>query len=348
MNRIDATRDDGIPFVYVAQDDDHISTFRLNSSTGELSLVANTKAGRHPSFLAFAPSKRFVYAVNEFSNELAAFEVDPRSGELSFLNRVASGGAEPAFVSVDATGQWVFVANYRTGPVAVFRVSPDGSLGAQSDANATGKHPHAILLDRSNRFGLVPNIGSDEIAQLKFDARRGELFANEPRAISMRPGAEPRHFAFHPTRDFVYVVEESGSQVDAYAFDASKGTLSPIGSISSLPDGADRSGNTGSDVHASPSGEFLYASNRGHDSIVICAIGEDGGLTLVGHEGTRGKTPRNFGIDPTGAFLLAANKDSQNVAVFSIDCTRGTLRHLATTTTGAAPYWVGAVTLPGP
>jgi 6-phosphogluconolactonase len=335
-----------MPLVYVTQEDDHISTFRLNSSDGELSFVSNTKAGRHPSFLAFAPSNKFVYAVNELSNEVAAFAVDPKSGELSFLNRVSSEGVEPAFVSVDATGQWVFVANYRSGPVAVVRVEPNGSLGPRASAIMTGKHPHAILLDRTNRFAFVPNLGSDEITQLTFDSRRGTLEANEPRAVSMRRGSEPRHFAFHPSRDFVYVVEEAASAVDAYALDASKGTLSPLGSISSLPDGADRSGNTGSDVHVSPSGEFLYASNRGHDSIAIYAIGDDGRLTPVGHESTRGKTPRNFGVDPTGTFLLAANKDSRSIAVFRIDRARGTLQHLTTTTTGAAPYWVGVATLP--
>jgi 6-phosphogluconolactonase len=344
MNR--QAQGDDVQFVYVAEDDDHVSTFRLNSSTGELSLVARAKVGRHPSFLAFAPSGKFVYVVNEFSHELAAFAVDPNQGELSFLNRVGSEGTEPAFVSVDATGQWVFVANYRTGPVAVFRVLPDGSLGTRADTKTTGTHPHAILLDRSNRFAFVPNLGSNDISQLRFDAREGKLFANEPATLSMLPGQEPRHLAFHPTGNFVYVIEESGSIVQSYALDSKKGTLTPLASVSSLPEGADGSGNTGSDLHVSPSGRFLYGSNRGHDSIVIFAIEEGGTLTLVGHESTRGKTPRSFGIDPKGAFLLAANKDSRSVAVFAIDPARGTLRHLGTRETAAAPYWVGVVTLP--
>jgi len=334
-------------FVYVGMDNDEIATFRMDPASGELSPVASSPAGRHPSFLAFAPSKRFVYAVNEFSNELAAFSIDRGSGALSCLNRVSTLGAEPAFASVDASGKWVLAANYRSGPVVVFPVQPDGSLGAPTDVKTTGVHPHAIVLDRSNEFAFVPNKGSDKISQFGFDATSGTLVASSPSEIATPAGSEPRHLAFHPVYDFVYVIEESGCHVETYALDARAGTLSHLGSISTLPPGDAASSNTGSDVHVAPSGKFLYGSNRGHDSIVIYAIGNDGRLTLVGHESTRGKTPRNFGIDPTGTFLFVANQDSRTLASFRIDSGRGTLEHLATIAMPASPYWVGAVTLSG-
>jgi 6-phosphogluconolactonase len=203
------------------------------------------------------------------------------------------------------------------------------------------------VLDSSNRFAFVPNLGSNIVSQLVFDETRGTLSENTPCAVETPPGSEPRHFVFHPTRAFAYLAEEAGSTLDAFAFDATKGTLSPLGSVPTLPPGANRTGNTGSDVHVSPSGKFLYASNRGHDSIVIAAIGEDGSLSVVGHESTRGRTPRNFGLDPTGTFLLVANQESGTIAVFRVDPSRGTLRHLSTTDVGAAPYWVGAVTFSG-
>jgi 6-phosphogluconolactonase len=334
-------------FVYVGKDDDEIAIYRLDGATGSLTKVGSAVGGRHPSFLAFAPSKRFAYVVNEFSHEVAAFTVDPASGALTLLNRVSSLGTEPAYVRVDRTGLWVLAANYRTGPVAVYPVGPDGSLGQPSDAKVTGVHPHAVVLDRSNRFAFVPNLGSHTISQFRFDSERGQLTPNSPSEIAMPPGSEPRHFAFHPNQPFAYLAEEAGCRIDAFAFDREQGTLRAIGSVESLPADADRTGNTGADLHVAPSGKFLYASNRGHDSIVIASIADGGALTVVGHESTRGKTPRSFGIDPTGTFLLAANIGSGNVAVFRIDPSRGTLSHVGTTDVGASPYWVGAVALSG-
>jgi 6-phosphogluconolactonase len=334
------------PFVYVGKDDDEIAIYRLDRETGALTKVGGAAAGRHPSYLAFAPSKKFVYAVNEFSNEVAAFAVDRASGSLTLLNRVSSLGVEPAYVWVDRSGKWVLAANYRSGPVAVYPVAADGSLGAPTDSRATGVHPHAVVLDRSNRFAFVPNLGSNTISQLSFDEIKGTLAENAP-AITTPAGSEPRHFVFHPTAAFAYLVEEAGSRIDAFAFDAARGTLSLLGSVPTLPADTDPTGNTGSDVHVPRSGQFLYASNRGHDSIVVAAIGADGRLTVVGHESTRGKVPRNFGIDPTGTFLFAANQESGTIAVFRVDPSRGTLRHLATTDVGARPFWVGAVALSG-
>lgn len=348
MKTADAPRFRGTPFVYVAKGDDQIAFFRLDVATGDLYFAGAAAAGRHPSFLAFAPSNRFAYAVNEFSHELAAFSVDQRTGALSLLNRVPSLGTEPAFVSVDASGVWLFAANYRKGPVAVFPILADGRLGAPADAKETGVHPHAILTDRSNRFAFVPNAGSDKVSLFAFDAATGRLTPATPPEIGTAAGGEPRHLAFHPTKSFVYVIEESGCRVNTFALDEANGTLSHVDSIATLPPDADPKSNTGADLHVSPSGRFLYGSNRGHDSIAIFAIGGDGKPTAVGHAPTRGKVPRNFGIDPTGTFLFAANQGSSSLSAFRIDAARGSLEYLRTTEIGAAPYWVGVVDLAGP
>jgi 6-phosphogluconolactonase len=332
--------------VYVGKNDDEIAIYRLDREAGSLTRVGGAPGGRHPSFLAFAPSKQQVYAVNEHAHEVAAFSVDPASGALTLLNRVSSLGEEPAYVAVDGTGRWVLVANYEHGPVVVYPVAADGSLGPPSDVRTTGVNPHAVVFDRSNRFVFVPNLGSDAICQLRFDATRGKLAENDPPAVAVAAGSEPRHLALHTSGAFAYQMQEVGCRIDAFAVDAATGTLSPIGSLPTLPRAAVAGVDTGSDVVVSPCGKFVYGSNRGDDSIVIGAVDGRGGLTLVGHEGARGKTPRALAIAASGTILLAANQHSGTIAVFRVDPARGTLRHLGTTEVGASPYWVGAVTFP--
>jgi 6-phosphogluconolactonase len=342
---------DAAQVVYVGGDNDEIAIYRMHPETGDLLLVKSEPAGHHPSFLAFTPSKRFAYAVNEFSDEVASFAVDDAAGGqrggLSFMNRVPSRGRTPAFVSVDRSGRWALVANYDGGTVAVFPIQSDGRLGAPTDTRTTGKHPHAIRTDTSNELVFVPNKGSDTISQFSLDGKRGRLVPNTPPELALPKGAEPRHLEFHPTDDFVYVVDEAGSSVHLLALDRSTGTLSHVERVSTLPPDAGRVANTGADLHLSPSGTFLYGSNRGHDSIVIYSVGREGKLTLVGHESTRGKTPRNFGIDPSGTFLFAANQDSDTVATFRIDPARGTLEHSKTTPMKTSPYWIGVVAFGG-
>src|SRR5579859_6729590 len=298
-------------FVYVGMANDEIAIHRMDPDTAELTPAGSVPTGRHPSFLAFSPSKKFVYVVYEFSYEVAAFSVDARSGALTPLNRLPAEGVEPAYVSVDRTGRWVFASNYEAGPVLVYPVREDGGLGAPSDVRKAGVHPHSILTDPSNRFVFVPNLGSDTISQYRFDATLGKLTPNSPPDISTEPRSEPRHLVFHPNGKFAYLMDEAGSRMEAYALDGASGTLSRLGSMPTLPAGVERTGNTGSDVRIAPSGRFLYGSNRGHDSIVIYAVESDGTLALVGHEKTRGRTPRVFNIDETGKFLFAANLASR-------------------------------------
>lgn len=324
--------------LYVGRDDDTIALYHVDPSTGTLSFAASVATGRHPSFLAFAPEKNLAYAVNEFSAELAAFRVDPASGALSPLNRVSSQGETPAFISLDATRRFVLASNYDGGNVAVFRLEDDGRIGAPTDARATGHLPHTIRHDPAGRFVLVTNKGSDTISIFELDTTTGKLRPARQPELALPKGTEPRHVEFG--HGVVYVITEAGSEILTLAMDPSTGVLSPRATVSTLPPDA-RVSNTGADIHLAPSGRFLYGSNRGHDSIVILAADEAGEVRVIGHEPTRGKTPRNFALDPSGSFLFAANQDSGTIATFRIDGERGTLRHLATTPVGAGAYWVG-------
>ena len=328
---------------YTTGKSEGIYLYRLNLSSGELKHVATTKGVVNPSFLALAPSRRYLYAVNEVgdfagkkSGAVSAFAADQRTGELRLLNQQPSLGADPCYVDVDAGGRFVLIANYTGGNVTVFPVERDGSLGPATDMKQDqgssinrerqeSPHAHCIVLDPTNRFAYQCDLGTDKIMIYRFDARNGKLLPNEQPWVQVKPGAGPRHLAFGPSGKYVLVLNELHSTVTTFARDPGKGSLKELQTLSTLP--KDFTGtNTSADIHVSPDGRFLYCSNRGHDSIAIFTIDpRHGALTSVGHEFTRGMTPRNFAIDPTGRFLLVANQKSDNVVVFRIDERRGRL-----------------------
>ncbi len=316
---------------------------QLDPTTGALTLVHTTPGVVNPSYLAIDPRHRYLYAVNEVleldgqpSGGVSAFAIDPATGALTFLNRQLSHGTDPCHLTVDQTGQYVLVANYTSGSVAVLPIGSEGQLHDACDVHQhvgssvhpqrqQGPHAHSINLDPSNRFALVCDLGLDQVLIYRFDPSRGTLTPHEPPSVSAAPGAGPRHLDVHPSRRFVYVINEIGSTLTAYAYDETRGTLSEIQSLSTLPPGFTGTNHT-ADVHVHPSGAFVYGSNRGHDSIVIFAVdARTGRLTYVGHESTRGQTPRNFGIDPTGTFLLAANQRTDTIVTFRIDQETGKL-----------------------
>jgi 6-phosphogluconolactonase len=328
---------------YTTGKSEGIYLYRLNLSSGELKHVATTSGVVNPSFLAIAPSRRYLYAVNEVeefagkkSGALSAFAVDQRTGELTLLNRQPSLGGAPCYVVVDQTGRFVLVANYAGGNVAVLKVNSDGSLGEATDVkqdlgssiNAErqeGPHAHCIVLDPANRFAYGCDLGTDKIMIFRFDARRGKLIPNRTPSVQAKPGAGPRHLTFHPGGKYVYVINELHATVTAFAQDQIRGNLKEVQTEPTLPKdfaGAD----TSADIHVSPNGRFLYCSNRGHDSIAAFKIDpRSGGLTFIAHESSGGKTPRNFAIDPTGAFLLTANQNSNNIVTFRLDSKTGRL-----------------------
>ena len=316
---------------------------RLNLATGALTTPELAAEVQNPSFVALHPSRRWLYAAGELGNfrgqqtgAVSAFAIDPATGKLSLLNQQPSGGGGPCYLIVDAAGKNVLAANYGSGSVAVLPLQADGRLseaacviqhqGSGPDRQRQqGPHAHSINLDAANRFAFAADLGLDKILVYRFDAAQGTLAANDPPSAAVAPGAGPRHFAFHPSGKFAYVINEMHSTVTAFAYDRDAGKLQSLQTITTLP--ADFRGNsTTAEVQVHPSGRFLYGSNRGHDSIAVFAIDQaTGQLTAIQHQSTQGKTPRNFGIDPTGRFLLAANMDSNAIVVFRIDSATGVL-----------------------
>lgn len=324
----------------------------LNPAAGTLSEPALLAEIKNPSFLALHPNARSIYAVSEISDlngqptgGVVAFAIDWDNGrwiadrQLRRLNEQPSGGAGPCHLTVDATGRAALVANYGGGSVASLPIDADGLLGppasviqhhgASADpGRQEGPHAHSINLDKDDRFAFAADLGLDQVLVYRFSAERAMLQPHDPPYASVAPGAGPRHFAFHPSGKFAYVINELGNTVTAFAYDAGAGRLSEIQTISTLPEGYSEPSYT-AEVQVHPSGKFLYGSNRGHDSLAIFSIDQTTGLlTVVGHEPTGGKFPRNFGIDPSGRYVLAANQDSDNVVFFAVNQETGELSRL--------------------
>jgi 6-phosphogluconolactonase len=329
---------------YTAKTDSKgIYSFRLDSSTGRLSAMALAAPAQDPSFLTVASNEKYLYAVNELSEfdgkksgAVTSYSLDPKSGKLAQLNQVPSGGADPCYLSFDQTGKYVLVANYTGGSVSTFPVTVDGRIGPASaflqhagsgpnKERQEGPHAHFIATSADNRFVFVVDLGLDEIVIYRFDPAKGSLTPSDPPFAKLAPGAGPRHLAFHPNGKFAYVLSEVNSTVTAFAYDSNKGFFSTLQTLSTLPKEFTAHNDT-AEIVAHPSGKFLYASNRGHDSIAEFKIDPtQGTLTLAGDFPTEGKTPRNFALDPTGKFLLAANQESNNIVVFRIDQSTGAL-----------------------
>jgi 6-phosphogluconolactonase len=323
-----------------------IYAYRYDSVTGQLVPVGVAAETINPSFLAVHPNHRFLYAVNEVSSyggeksgAVSAFGIDHATGKLTLLNQVATRGGDPCYISLDKTGKYILIANYAGGSVAVFPVLADGRLGeasafiqhsghSKNPDRQEGPHAHSVDLSPDNRFALVDDLGLDETLIYGFDPAKGSLSAN-PRSNSAtaraEPGAGPRHLAFHPNGKFVYVINEMASTVSLFRYNGSEGGLQELQTISALP--KDFSGHSeAAEIQVHPSGKFLYASNRGHDSIAVLAIDRKmGTLTPVQYVPTKGESPRHFEIDPTGSLLFAANEKADNIVVFHINPQTGRL-----------------------
>lgn len=320
-----------------------IYAFRYDAASGQVTMIGLAAETTNPSFVAVHPNGRFLYAVNELKNYkgpnsggVSAFAVDRATGKLTFLNELPSRGADPCYIIVDKEGKHVLVANYTGGSVAVFPIKDDGSLGeasafVQHTGHGTnpqrqeGPHAHSIDLSPGERFAYVDDLGLDETLIYKYDSAKGTLTPNDPPFAKLDPNTGPRHFALRPDGKFAYVVGEMGHTVTVFANDLKKGSLEKLQTISTLP--ADFSGrNDDAEIEVHPSGKFLYASNRGHESIAVYAIDPaKGTLTLVEITPTGGNEPRSFEIDPTGKLLFAENQKSDDIVVFKIDQKTGKL-----------------------
>ena len=314
---------------------------RFDSETGTLSAPELAAETKNPTFLALHPSKPILYAVGEIGDfqgqktgAVSAFSIDEKTGRLALLNQQPSGGTGPCHLAVDKTGKCVLVANYGSGSFAALPIEVDGKLGkhrskvqgAGSSVNKerqSGPHAHQIVPDPANKFAFGCDLGLDKVFIWKLEPTEALLDSENARFAAVEPGAGPRHLAFHPNGRIAYVINEMGSTISV--FYRAKGTLVESQTVSTLPE--NYHGNTTcAEVQVHPSGKFVYGSNRGHDSIAVFAADtKTGKLTLVGHESTRGKTPRHFAIDPSGKWLLAENQDSDSIVVFRIDQETGKL-----------------------
>jgi len=332
-----------------------IHLYQVDRGTGAMTPSGVHELGTSPNCLALNAAGTRLYSTNETDrvgegNEgtISAFAINRADGQLTLLNTVRSGGAGPTYISIHPSGKFVLVANYFGGSVAVLPILNDGRLGAatdiKQDAGTVGPkkathappgsfafsghdrtHAHMIQADASGRFILHADLGLDQIFVWKFDERSGVLTRNDPPTVSLPPGDGPRHFCFHPNGRWCYSLQEEGSNIVLFDYDAAKGRLAPRQSISSLPPGFAGS-NFCSEILVSANGRFVYAGNRLHDSIGIFSVGKSGELTFVGEEWTRGSYPRSFNFDPTGKFLYSCNQRGDNIAVFRVDRSTGRLR----------------------
>jgi len=320
-----------------------IYRLRFNPETGGLSDDGLAAEAVNPSYLAVDPAAGHLFAVNEVAtlNEqpgggLSAFSISRRTGQLTPLNQVSSGGAAPCYISIDPTGRYVMAANYSGGNLIVVPVDSKGRLGKASDREqhiGTGGNPqrqsgpraHCIRFTPDRRHIVAVDLGIDRVIIYRWDSKRGQLLPNEPAEFRTRSGAGPRHIDFHPNGRFAAIINELDSTVVSCRWDGVRGELTEIHSVSTLPAGFSAT-NYCADIHFHPGGQFVYGSNRGHDSLAIWRVdAETGQLSLVGHESTGGRNPRNFVIDPTGKWLLAANQGSDSIVVFQIDLSSGRL-----------------------
>ncbi len=315
-----------------------IYTYRFDSTRGTLTQETESAPILNPTFLVSSSEGKRVYSVRETvdSAEIAAFSVDS-SGALDHLNSVSAEGGAPCFIDLDRTGQWVLTANYVGGNVAVFPVQETGGLGrATQVVQHTGSgadpdrqespHAHSFQVDPQNRYALAADLGIDQVRIYPFDESTGALDTSAVRVVSTPPGTGPRHLDFHPNGEYVYLIGELSGTVTVYEYNEERGQMTAVQTVSTVPqdfEGAARS----ADIHVHPSGDFLYASNRGDaNDIVHYKIDETTGrLTPAGRQGQSVRWPRNFAIDPTGEYLLVANRRSNAITVYRIDSETGAL-----------------------
>ena len=320
---------------------DGIVVFRFDAGTGALHPVQTVSGVINPSWLAFDGEERVLFAVNEVAEgRVSTFTRDAATGMLRPLNDQLAHGADPCYLSLDPSGRYALVANYTGGTIAALPVTAGGRLeaatcvihhqGSSIRPEQEGPHPHMIRPSGDGRFVLVTDLGSDQVLVYRLDAGTGQLALSRhgTAVVSEQPGSGPRHFAFAPSGRTVYVINELNSTVTVYDFTAESGELHPRQVVSTLPEGVDGPaiGNSCAHIVVSPDGRFVYGSNRGHDSIAIWEVDDETEtLRSVGHESTRGKTPRNFSLDPTGSWLLVANQDSDTIVPFRRDPGTGRL-----------------------
>ncbi|MCW3114784.1 MAG: lactonase family protein [Segetibacter sp.] len=317
-----------------------IYVYRFNTTTGKAEWVSNTDSSLNPSFLAIAPDRKHVYAVNETGGKnpgmVSSYDFDKTTGKLSFINQQPTGGDAPCHLAITKDNKWITVANYTGGSLSAFAVNKDGSLNPYSQliqhegSSVTSRqekpHVHQTVFSAAQNYLFAPDLGTDKIAIYKFNSASAKPLS--PAAVphvKTNPGNGPRHITFHPNGKFAYVIEELSGTVNAYKYN--NGTLTTLQTVATHP--SDFKGKPGSaEVELSPDGKFLYASNRGQENnlAIFSVNASTGKLQLKGYQSTMGKAPRHFIIDPSGNYLLAANQDSDNIVIFKRNKQTGLLQ----------------------
>src|SRR5262245_16477734 len=314
-----------------------VGVYRIDPASGVWTSIQVVKDLVNPSWLTLDGQQRFLYAAHGDGAEATAFAIDRESGRLTLLNRQPTNGRNGVRLAVDASNRFAVVANYSSGTVVVLPLNADGSLGQLAGlvtlerkpgphrTEQASSHPHDVVVDPRGRLIVVPDKGLDATFVFRLDTTRGKLVASTPASVKSRPGAGPRHAAFHPSQPYLYQINELDSTITTCGVDTERGELMPLQTITTLPPSW-RGTSTTSEIAVAPSGRFVYGSNRGHDTIVIFAVdGATGVLTPVGWEPTHGRVPRFFVLDPSGAFLYAANQGSDTIVAFAVDQGSGEL-----------------------
>ena len=324
------------------------SVSHFDTVTGALSKPAFLLETPAPAYFVIAPGGRRLYSCNS-TGFVSAYSIDPASAQLKLINQKPSGGGDPSYISLDRTGHYVFVANYDGGNIAVWALETDGSLGERTafvQHTGSSVNPqrqshafaHSIRVDPTNRFALVADLGLDKLFVYKFNVKDGSLTPNDPPFVKAAPGAGPRHVVFHPNGRWVYLITEMGNTIMLFDWDARRGALSEVQTVSTLPKGF-QGNSTCAEIQVHPSGKFVYASNRGRDSIAVFSVdAKTGRLTLIQDVPSGGKMPRNFDMDPTAHWLLVTNHDSNIAMVFGIDQETGKLTPAGQPVDVPSPY----------
>ncbi|MEE8421681.1 MAG: beta-propeller fold lactonase family protein [Dehalococcoidia bacterium] len=347
--------------LYVSlQDDDRVLHFVIDPDSGELEAREGIALDGGPAPLAVDPTRRHLYVGRRRGFLLSSLSIDPSTGDLAMTGTVKLP-SEPCYLSTDHTGRFVLSAYYQAGHCAVHPIDESGAVGGEHiEWLATGAGAHCFQTDPSNQYAFLPHIASgsgglsalpgnpvppNAIYQFRFDEQTGRLTPNDPRTVAPDGPDGPRHYCFHPTLGMVYVSNEQGSSVTAYAFDTERGTLRPVQTLPTLPDGFSGR-NACSQIQLSPSGHFLYAPNRGHNSIASFVVDAATGELSASGWAEAEAVPRAFSLDPGGGFLYAAGLATGNLVAYRVDDSAGTLTRFATYEVGARPMWVLTTTLP--
>lgn len=329
-------------YMYVSlQGEDRILIFTIDPDTGSLAPQGDAKVGGGPAPLAIGPQRRSLYVGRRGSKQISSFSIDQKTGGLGMTGTVELE-TDPCFLATDRKGRFLLASYYEGAGVTVHPIGEDGSVGAPPvERRQTARGAHSFQTDPTNRFAFVPHIagrGPNQILQFRFDEATGHITPNVPDRVTPTEQDGPRHFCFHPRLSIMYFSNEQGCSVTGYHLEPSSGTLRPFQTVSTLPAGF-QGQNSCSKIQISPSGRFLYAPNRGHDSIAGFSVDAAGRLTPIGQTPSE-RVPRAFSLDPQGKFLYSAGLESGRLAAFRIDQATGKLDPVATYPLGQRPMWV--------